>query len=114
MDLYPKDFTLLNHNEGLLYKIIGDKQTYISKVLEQQEQKILEIQKKIETIENSERPLSLKELRTVYLYQILKHITLISVIYQYFNVFLDSFQLQCRFSLHLIIQKRLQNLSYIL
>ena len=74
-NLYPKDFTLLNHNEGLLYKIIGDKQTYISKVLEQQEQKILEIQKKIETIENSERPLSLKELRTVYLYQILKHIT---------------------------------------
>ena len=74
-NLYPKDFTLLNHNEGLLYKIIGNKQTYISKVLEQQEQKILEIQKKIDTIENSERPLSLKELRTVYLYQILKHIT---------------------------------------
>lgn len=74
-NLYPKDFTLLNHNEGLLYKIINDKQTYISNALEQQEQKILEIQKKIETIENSERPLSLKELRTVYLYQILKHIT---------------------------------------
>ena len=74
-NLYPKDFTLLNHNEGLLYKIINDKQTYISNALEQQEQKILEIQKEIETIENSERPLSLKELRTVYLYQILKHIT---------------------------------------
>lgn len=74
-NLYPKDFTLLNHNEGLLYKIINDKQTYISNAHEQQEQKILEIQKKIETIENSERPLSLKELRTVYVYQVLKHIT---------------------------------------
>lgn len=74
-NLYPKDFTLLNHNEGLLYKIINDKQTYISNALEQQEQKVSEIQRKIETIENSERPLSLKELRTVYLYQILKHIT---------------------------------------
>lgn len=74
-NLYPKDFTLLNHNEGLLYKIINDKQTYISKALEQQEQKISEIQRKIDTIENSEHPLNLKELRTVYLYQILQHIT---------------------------------------
>lgn len=74
-NLYPKDFTLLNHNEGLLYKIINDKQTYISNALEQQEQKVSEIQKKIDTIENSEHPLNLKELRTVYLYQILQHIT---------------------------------------
>ena len=63
-NLYPKDFTLLNHNEGLLYKIINDKQTYVTKALEQQEQKISEIQKKIDTIENSEHPLNLKELRS--------------------------------------------------
>ncbi len=74
-NLYPKDFTLLNHNEGLLYKIIDNKQAYVSKALELQEQKISEIQKKIDFIENNERPLNLKELRTVYLYQILQHVT---------------------------------------
>lgn len=73
-NLYPKDFTLLSYNKGLLYNIINGKQTYINNIIEQKDKKILDTQNRIDTIENSERPLNLKELRTLYLSKILKHI----------------------------------------
>ncbi|MBO4690826.1 MAG: hypothetical protein J5621_08120 [Paludibacteraceae bacterium] len=73
-NLYPKDFSKLCNRDGLLYKIIDNKQEYIRKTLEAKEKELNEVHNKISNIEKVERPLNLKELRTIYLSQILSHI----------------------------------------
>lgn len=73
-NLYPKDFTDLSNNKGRLYGIISGKQEYIKKCLEDSDKQIVNIQQRIKQIEESDRTIGLKELRIIYLTQIVQYL----------------------------------------
>lgn len=74
-NLYPQDFVDLNQNRGLLYNVMEEVKPYKKKLIEQDEKKIAEAQAKIEQIENHDNSLLEKELRLVYLNQIIYHLS---------------------------------------
>ena len=74
-NLYPKDFVELSQNQGLLYTIIRENApTYRKEIIKDKQKEVEDIKARLKEIETSDRTLSEKELRSVYLYQILKHI----------------------------------------
>lgn len=74
-NLYPQDFVDLSQNKGLLYNAMEEVKPYKKRLIEQDEKKIAEIQAKIEQVENHDNSLLEKELRLVYLYQIINHLS---------------------------------------
>ena len=74
-NLYPQDFVELSQNKGLLYDVMEEVKPYKQKLIEQDEKKIAEAQAKIEQIENHDNSLLEKELRLVYLNQIIYHLS---------------------------------------
>lgn len=74
-NLYPQDFVDLSQNKGLLYNVMEEVKSYKQKLIEQDEKKIAEVQAKIEQIENHDNSLLEKELRLVYLNQIIYHLS---------------------------------------
>lgn len=74
-NLYPQDFVALSQNKGLLYDVMEEVKPYKQKLVEQDEKKITEAQAKIEQIENHDNSLLEKELRLVYLNQIIYHLS---------------------------------------
>lgn len=75
-NLYPQDFVKLGQNKGELYDIIVEKKTpYQEKIIKQYQAQIAEKQARIKTIETSDRTLLEKELRLVYLNQIINHLS---------------------------------------
>ena len=70
-NLYPQDFSDLAQGKGLLYRIISSKKdTYINAAIDKCNKEITEKEKKIQEIENSDRPFSAVELRYIYLNKI--------------------------------------------
>lgn len=70
-NLYPQDFSDLAQGKGLLYRIINSKKdTYINAAIDKCNKEITEKEKKIQEIENSDRPFSAVELRYIYLNKI--------------------------------------------
>ena len=74
-NLYPQDFVELRQNKGLLYDVMEEVKPYKQKLIEQDEKKIAEAQAKIEHIETHDNSLLEKELRLVYLNQIIYHLS---------------------------------------
>lgn len=74
-NLYPQDFVELSQNKGLLYDVMEEVKPYKQKLIEQDEMKIAEAQAKIEQIETHDNSLLEKELRLVYLNQIIYHLS---------------------------------------
>ena len=74
-NLYPQDFVELSQNKGLLYDVMEEVKPYKQKLIEQDEKKIAEAQAKIEQIETHDNSLLEKELRLVYLNQIIYHLS---------------------------------------
>jgi len=74
-NLYPQDFVELSQNKGLLYDVMEEVKPYKQKLIEQDEKKIAEAQAKIEHIETHDNSLLEKELRLVYLNQIIYHLS---------------------------------------
>lgn len=73
-NLYPQDFVKLGQNKGELYDIIREQvKTYRTKSIEEYQKQIQEKQKRLKEIESSDRTISEKELRLVYLNQIIQH-----------------------------------------
>lgn len=70
-NLYPQDFSDLAQGKGLLYRIISSKKdTYINAAIDKCNKEIDEKEKKIQEIENSDKPFSATELRLIYLQKI--------------------------------------------
>ncbi|MEE1253639.1 MAG: hypothetical protein UHJ11_01105 [Paludibacteraceae bacterium] len=70
-NLYPQDFSDLAQGKGLLYRIISSKKdTYINAAIDKCNKEITEKEKKIQEIENSNRPFSATELRYIYINKI--------------------------------------------
>lgn len=70
-NLYPQDFSDLAQGKGLLYRIISSKKdTYINAAIDKCNKEITEKEKKIQEIENSDRPFSATELRYIYINKI--------------------------------------------
>lgn len=70
-NLYPQDFSDLAQGKGLLYRIISSKKdTYINAAIDKCNKAITEKEKKIQEIENSDRPFSATELRYIYINKI--------------------------------------------
>lgn len=73
-NLYPQDFVKLGQNKGELYDIIREQaKTYRAESIEEYRKQIQEKQKRLKEIESSDRTISEKELRMVYLNQIVQH-----------------------------------------
>lgn len=70
---YPKDFTLLQLQKGILYSIFNQKEDLYDNIVKEKEEEIEEINDEIEVI-NSEKITEIKTLRKVYLYELLKNI----------------------------------------
>lgn len=70
-NLYPKDFSDLGQGKGLLYSILSSKKdTYINAAIEKCNKEIAEKEKRVETIETSDRPFTVLELRLIYVQRI--------------------------------------------
>ena len=70
-NLYPQDFSDLAQGKGLLYSIISSKKdTYINVAIDKCNKDIAEKEKRIQDIENADRPVSAAELRYIYLNKI--------------------------------------------
>lgn len=75
-NLYPQDFVELGQNKGLLYDIIREQvKKYQKETIEKYQKQIQEKQLRLKEIESSDRTLSEKELRLVYLCQIINHLS---------------------------------------
>ncbi|QYN50271.1 MULTISPECIES: hypothetical protein [Apibacter] len=66
----PEDFNKLNNNDGKLYNLISNKEKYIKKYVEENNNKIVELRKQIKNI-NNENISDIKDLRRIYINQIL-------------------------------------------
>ncbi len=74
-NLYPKDFVELSQNKGLLYSIIRkNAPAYREKIIKDKQKEIENKKARLKEIETSDRTLSEKELRLVYLSQIVTHL----------------------------------------
>lgn len=74
-NLYPQDFVELGQNKGLLYDIIREQvKKYQKEIIEKYQKQIQEKQLRLKEIESCDRTLSEKELRLVYLSQIINHL----------------------------------------
>lgn len=70
-NLHPQDFADLAQGEGLLYSIINSKKdTYINAAIDKCNKEIDEKEKRIQDIENADRPFSATELRYIYINKI--------------------------------------------
>ena len=70
-NLYPQDFSDLAQGKGLLYSIINSKKdTYINAAIDKCNKEIDEKEKRIQDIENADRPFSATELRYIYINKI--------------------------------------------
>jgi len=72
-NLYPEDFSNLYHNEGKLYGVLNKREELISALVQELKPKIPNLNKKIEEI-NNQKHLQVKELRSVYILQVLETI----------------------------------------
>lgn len=66
----PKDFTLLNRNEGKLYELISNKRSYIKKFIDKIESEIILKRSQIEDIEEHIL-IDIEELKSIYFLKIL-------------------------------------------
>ena len=70
-NLYPQDFSDLAIGKGLLYSIISSKKDpYINAAIDKCNKEIDEKEKRIQDIENADRPFSATELRYIYINKI--------------------------------------------
>lgn len=66
---YPKDFTLLQLQQGILYSIFKRKEDLYDNIVKKKEKEIEEIKNELDVI-NSEKITDIKTLRKVYLYEL--------------------------------------------
>lgn len=76
----PKDFTLLNRNEGKLYELISNKRSYIKKFIAKIEAEIVLKNSQIEDIEEHVVN-DVKELRAIYVNKVLSRFPANTVLY---------------------------------
>jgi len=70
---YPKDFTLVQLQQGILYSIFKQKENLHNNIIAQKEQEIIKITKEIEVLD-SEKIDDIHTLRKIYLYELYKKI----------------------------------------
>lgn len=70
-NLFPDDFSKLSNKKGLVYEVISKKEDFINTKIKLIDEKINEIKNKLEEIEN-EQIKSIEELRSIYIYHVLK------------------------------------------
>jgi hypothetical protein len=70
---YPKDFTLLQLQQGILYSIFNQKEDLHKNIVEKKEKEIEELNNEIKAI-NSEKITEIHTLRKLYLYELYKSI----------------------------------------
>jgi len=73
-NIYPNDFTELSQNKGELYKIIINKRKYIKTKINEIDDKISRIKKKIE-VKEGVKLRNIKELRLIYISKLIEKIT---------------------------------------
>lgn len=74
-NLYPDDFAALSRNEGVLYNLVREQRnTYREELIQNYQNQIKEKQARLKEIDTKDRTLSEKELRLVYLTQIVNHL----------------------------------------
>lgn len=70
-NLFPDDFSKLSNKKGLVYEVLSKKEELINTKIKSIDEKISNIENKLEEIEN-EQIKSIDELRSIYIYQVLK------------------------------------------
>lgn len=70
-NLFPDDFSKLSNKKGLVYGVLSKKEELINTRIKSIDEKINEIKNNLEEIEN-EQIKSIDELRSIYIYQVLK------------------------------------------
>ncbi|WP_375723259.1 hypothetical protein LXN10_12135 [Arcobacter sp. KX21116] len=75
-NLYPDDFSKLSNKQGLVYDVLSKKNEIINSKITSLDEKINYIKEKLDEIEN-EQISSINELKSIYIYQVLKKLNAI-------------------------------------